>query len=551
MSLAITAPVGDKNRITKADKKGEKFKPVANKADDVKMVQLFLIANGYNVPIDGKVNATMIKAIRAFQKSACGFKKPDGIIDPGGKTWKAGLAKLKAKHDANMKDLANRVEVKEGGKIKHVTIKEFEKRQAAMLRKYQARADGLIGQAECWENFANDAEKTMLGGEGFMMQMTEFTVRWANNKAEPPWNAILNARSEAKFLKSLTTHSKPNWEKISAQETKAVKAHNAGAKAFKTYINARIGTAGSIAGTLEVVRDTSFTVVEVYATAQIVIQSKGKIKPYEAQILAATSVEGVKSSAGQVGEVLAGNKNVTLDSAAKKVAMDMFFAGAGAAITGKLGPAMAKKFAGDFSVQMFSKLGTNKIPKEAIDKLITKFLKSGAGQAYMENMAKETFMLLKTGIEKGKITGKDFQDAFFKAATAGLLKGGFGKAISKFNADRPNRTSLVVGKLVYSKYLKGAPDMLRKLYPDEANLTKILVKHGPDIAQNMSEKISGKVTETAVLAAVDKASGTENEKQLANLYESELRKSKALHDELDKLIKDEVGKHYKKLEKAN
>ncbi|WP_299733165.1 peptidoglycan-binding protein [uncultured Tateyamaria sp.] len=550
MSLAITAPVGDKNRITIADKKGQKFKPVANKPEDVKMVQLFLIANGYKVPIDGKVNASVIKAIRAFQKSACGFKKPDGIIDPGGKSWKAGFGKLKTKHEANLKELANRVEITENGKVKHITIKEFEKRQAEMLRKFSNRADGLIGQAESWESFAQGAEKTMQGTDGFMMQMTEFTVRWANKAAEPPWNAILNARSEAKFLKSLTTHSKPNWEKISAQETKAVKAHNAGKKAFKKYIDARIGTASAFAGSLEIVRDTSFTVVEVYVTAQIVIQSKGKIKPYEAQILAATTVEGIKSSAGQVGEVLAGN-NVTFEGAAKKVALDMFFAGAGAAITGKLGPAMAKKFAGDFSVQLFSKLGTSKIPKEAIDKMITSFLKSGAGQAYMENMAKETFMLLKTGIEKGKITGKDFQDAFFKAATAGLLKGGIGKALSKFSADRPARTSLVVGKLVYSKYLKGAPDFLRKLYPDEDNLTKVLLKHGPDIAQNLSEKVSGKITETAVLKTVDMASGTENDKQLGKLYEAELRKSKALHDELDKLIKDEVGKHYKKLEKAN
>ncbi|MEM6373489.1 MAG: peptidoglycan-binding domain-containing protein, partial [Pseudomonadota bacterium] len=278
MSLALTAPVGDKNRITIADKKGQKFKPVANKAEDVKLAQLFLIANGFSVPIDGKVTAGVIKAIRAFQKSACGFKKPDGIIDPGGKTWKAGFGKLKAKHEANLKELANRVEVKENGKIKYVTLKEFERQQAKMLRKYQIRADGLIGQAECWEDFAKEAEKTMQGADGFMMQMTEFTVRWANNKAEPPWNAILNARSEAKLFKSWTTHSKPNWEKISAQETKAVKAHNAGAKAFKAYINARIGTAGAIAGSLEVVRDTSFTVVEVYATAQIVIQSKGKIK---------------------------------------------------------------------------------------------------------------------------------------------------------------------------------------------------------------------------------------------------------------------------------
>ena len=550
MNLAITAPVGDKNRITKASKKGEKFKPVANKADDVKMVQLFLIANGYNVAIDGKVNAGMIKAIRAFQKSACGYKKPDGIIDPGGKTWKAGFGKLKTRHDANMKELANRVEVKEGGKIKLITIKEFEKRQAEMLKRYSNRADGLIGQAECWESFAKDAEKTMQGADGFMMQMTEFTVRWSNKTAEPPWNAILTARSEAKFLKSLTTHSKPNWDKISAQETKAVKAHNAGVKAFKSYIEARIGTASAYAGGLEIVRDTAFTVVEVYATAQIVIVSKGKIKPYEAQIIAATAVEGIKTSAGQVGEVAAGN-NVTFQGAASKVAMNMFFAGAGAAITGKLGPAMAKKFSGDFAVTLFSKLGTNKLPKEAIDKLITKFLKSGAGQAYMENMAKETFMLLKVQIEKGQVSGKDFQDAFFKAATAGLLKGGIGKSFEKFAAARPEATKTVVGKVVYSKYLKGTPDFLRKLYPDEEILNKTLIKHGPEMAANITEKLSGKVAETAALKAVDAASGTENDKQLTRLYEAELRKSKALHDELDKLMKSEVAKHYKKLEKVN
>jgi hypothetical protein len=382
-----------------------------------------------------------------------------------------------------------------------------------------------------------------------MDQMVEFTVRWGNKKAEPPWNAILDARSDAKLLKALTGQSKPNWEKISAQETKAVKSHNKGAKAFKDYIDARIGRASNIVGGLEIVSDTSFAVVEVYATAQIVIVSKGKIKPYEAQILAATAVEGIKSSAKQVGEVVAGN-NVTWDGAAKKVAMDMFFAGAAAALTGKLGPAMLKKFSGDFSVRLFSKLGTNKIPKEAIDKLITSFLKSGAGQSYMENMAKETFMLLKTKIEKGQVSGKDFQDAFFKAATAGLLKGGIGKAISKFNSDRPHRTSLVVGKLVYSKYLKGSSDVLRKLYPNEANLTRILAKHGDEIAQNIAGKISGKTSEMAVLKMVNTATGTESEKNLGKMYEIELRKSKDFHDEVDKLMQSEVGKYYKKLEKA-
>ena len=41
------------------------------------------------------------------------------------------------------------------------------------------------------------------------------------------------------------------------------------------------------------------------------------------------------------------------------------------------------------------------------------------------------------------------------------------------------------------------------------------------MAANITEKLSGKVAETAALKAVDAASGTENDKQLTRLYEAE------------------------------
>ena len=195
-------------------------------------------------------------------------------------------------------------------------------------------------------------------------------------------------------------------------------------------------------------------------------------------------------------------------------------------------------------------MGASHISKKAADQMITNFLKSGAAQAFIENIAKETFLLFKTRIEKGKVTGADFEQAFLKAATAGLLKGGMGKAIQGFNKASPKSTKLVVGKIVYSKYLKGSPDVLRKLYPDEANLTKILTKNGDAIAQNIGEKISGKTIETAVLNTFAKANGSESEKTLTQMFEAEMRKSKSLHKEIDALMAAEVGKRYKKLEKA-
>jgi hypothetical protein len=42
--------------------------------------------------VDGLAWAKTIAAIRRFQNVACGFKWPDGRIDPGGKTWKALVA---------------------------------------------------------------------------------------------------------------------------------------------------------------------------------------------------------------------------------------------------------------------------------------------------------------------------------------------------------------------------------------------------------------------------------------------------------------------------
>ena len=54
----------------------------------------------------------------------------------------------------------------------------------------------------------------------------------------------------------------------------------------------------------------------------------------------------------------------------------------------------------------------------------------------------------------------------------------------------------------------------------------------------------------AVLKMVNTATGTESEKNLGKMYEIELRRSKDLDDEVDKLMQSEVGKFYKKLENA-
>ncbi len=544
MTLAIKAPVGDKNRITKPDpkKKNEKFQPVKNAREDVEIVQLMLVANGHSVPVDGKASGALVKAIRAFQKSTCGFQRPDGIVDPGMATWKAGLPKLKARVAANLKELENRVRIVENGKPKIISKAEFEKRQKETLKQFQDKATQMLGQAEVWVDFCTEAEQTMQGQDAVMMQLTEFVVRWANEKAEPPWTKLLNARSEATFLKNEAERTTPDWNKILKQDKKATKAYNEGQKAFKRYIDARIKTASGMVGKLEVARETSFAVVEVYLTAQIM--ARGRMTPVQAHAAAAATTEAMKSSSGQVGEYLAGN-DVTWDGAAKKVAFDTFFAAGAGALGGKLSAGMTKKFAGDFA----TKFGGKYLKTEAVDKFATAFLKSGGGQAFLENASKEAFMLSKKAIEKGTLTRKDFEEAFMKAATAGMLSGGVGKALAAFDKAVPDVSEKALRLIIDKNVMKNLSGDLERMFEYKL-IEKILKEDGDAIVKKVIGSVSGKYTEAKVLEVMKEAKGNESGKQLSKALEDKLRKDQALRKEVKALVEAEVVARARKLEKA-
>ena len=347
-----------------------------------------LVANGFPCTIDGKCTAVTIKGIRAFQKSACGFKKPDGIIDPGGKSWKAGLSKLQARDAANRQILANLVIITEGGKEKNITRKEFDRREKEALKAVLDKANMMYGQAESQLNFCAEAERTMQGADGVMNQLTEFAVRWASDKANPPYGPIRKSSSEALTLQNLAKASKPDWNKIHKQENKTVRAYNAGTKAFQGYIDARIATASAIVGRLEVVRETSFAVVEAYATARL-IATRG-MSPAKANAIAAASTEAMKSSSGQFGEFLAGS-NVTWSSSAKKIAMDTAFAGAAGFIGGKMSAGMSKKFCGDFVVKLTPKLNLKYFPKDGIEKFTAGFLNPDYSRAFADCVMAHVF----------------------------------------------------------------------------------------------------------------------------------------------------------------
>lgn len=539
--MEIGAPVGQKDRITKPDpkKKNERFKPVANRPADVELVQLMLVANGFNIKVDGKCGTGTIAAIKSFQKSALGFNKPDGIVDPGEKTWKKGVGKLLAMNKEDEKAVQDMVVVKEGNKEKAVDRSEFEREEAALKKKVMDKANMMMGQAEVWLDFCKDAEKTLQGTDGFMMAMTEFSVRWVNKKAEPPYDELLDANSEATLLKNLASRGTVDWKKIQAQDKKATAAYNKGVKAFKEFIEARIGTAGSIVGKLETVRDISFTVIETYATAQLMLR---KMPPAQAHAMAAGGTEALKSTANQLGEYLAGSK-VTWGSAGKAVLLDTALAAAGGAVGGKMSAGFAKNAQHVMALKL-APMFKSPAGKKVVGIVCTKLLDNPAVQGIVTNAAKESFGFFRKSIEKGTVDPKDVQEYVLKSLSGGLMALAPVKNFMAFEAGAPaaaknlimTKLGPAVGKRTEAALLKKGievtPEMMKKL--------------SDEVYQKIAEDLAGKGAEIMVLAVGEKMTTKEPESGLHKLGEQELRRNAELQKEIETMIEKSLEDMAKK-----
>ena len=543
MALKLSAAVGDKTRITKPDPKKDKGKlgPVKNLPADVELVRLMFKANGYPIEVHGKCDAGLISTIRDFQKKKLGFKKPDGIVDPGGRTWSAGLAKLAAQVSADAK--VEVYEVTEGGKTKFVSKAEYEAGEKALKHEMLSKANMMYTQAEAWSDFCTDVEQTRQSADGLMMALAEFTVSMVNDQTDPPWNKILDVRSQASILKSAVDRAKPDWAKVLQKDSKATKAYMAGGKAFHKFIDERISTASKIVGSLEVVRDTAFTVVEVYITARLVV-TKG-MSPAKANAVAAASTEALKSGAGQFGEYAAGNK-VTWDSAAKKVFVDSFIAGLAGAAGGKLGAALSKGLAGKLAAKVLPKL-TGKISQKVGAAFFNRFLTSKAGEAMVTTALKEAIGLFKPAIEKGRPpNAKEIKEAVAKTLTAGILTHASFKALESFTKHLPGAAETFLSKTLSPKVMEGMRKDLVKLY-DEDTVNQLIAKHGDAMYLKVADMLGGKIADKVAIDAINGSDGSQSAKVMQKLANESMRKDADLRKKIEAILKSEAKRRVKKL----
>ncbi|WP_370571521.1 peptidoglycan-binding protein [Phaeobacter sp. SYSU ZJ3003] len=535
MAVALKAPVGEKKRISKGA-------PVKNDPEDVRLVQMMLIANGFSATVTGNCSSTLIKSIKTFQSSKCGNKRPDGIVDPGGTTWKAGLPKLRAKIAADEKHTDNVVLVKEGGKQKYVIKSEFYRNQEALKKKVIQKADRISSEAEVWIDFSNRCSEIAAGADGFVSSFTSFIVASVTGgKSEPPYGPLLDARAQATFLKALASHKQPDWEKVLKQDKIATKAHKKGQDAFSKFIETRIGAAGAINNKLETISEINFAVVQTYMTAQLVVRGRS---PGEAHAIAAAGTMAMKSSADQLGNYLAGN-TVTWNSAMKKVVTDTMFSGIAGLVGGKLtGPALSK-VTGRLSQALIPQVGKT-IPHQALGIFLNKIMSTKAAQQMVNVGAKETIGLFKPIIEKGKAPSKqDFEVAFLKTVTAGMLKVAPVKSLASFASKMPTKVQETLQNKLVPAITESALNKLRKKLGDAA-IDKLPAAFKTQIAKDIAGAVQSKAVERYALSAAHGSSGDANESQLHKLGEAGLRKDKELHKLIEDMIEAEATRQAKK-----
>ncbi len=537
MAVSIKAPVGEKKRITEGP-------AVKNNLEDVKTVQLMLFANGFKGPITGKCTPGMAKAIQAFQKSKLKYKKPDGVVDPCGTTWRAGLAKLEAKIKTDQALLDNMVLVRENGKEKYISKAEFKRGQDALKKKIVEKANRMYSDAESWVEFSIECSRTAAGADGFMMSFTSFIVSSVSSgKSEPPYGPLTDARSQASELKSLAGHNDPDWKKVLAQDKKATKAHKKGKDAFAKFIKTRIDTAGAIIGKLEVVRELNFAVVEVYITAQLI--AKGK-SPAQAHAIAAAGTESMKSSADQLGNYLAGNK-VTWDSAMKKVAVDTAFAGASGFVGGKLTGKFAAVVKGNLLKTLQPFVGKT-VSQKALDAFIGKILTSKAAQEVITTGTKETIGLFKPVIEKGRMPNKkEVQAAMIITLTAGLLKSAPIKGLQAFANKMPDKVQDALSTKIVPAITNSTLNQMRKKLGDAA-VDKLPDAFKTKMFEEIAHAVKGKSAEIYALKAAEGSTGDTKESQLYKLGDEGLRKDAALRKSIEDMVKSKVEKKLKSME---
>ncbi|TLP68953.1 hypothetical protein FEE96_01305 [Parasedimentitalea maritima] len=512
---SLTAPVG----LSPRESQG---KPVKNKAADVMLVRAMLSANGIGPMGESKkMDSGLLKSLKTFQKKI-GFKNPDQVVDPGGKTEKA----LKPKFEAQKREAAKvvMVEVKYRGKILQLTEKDHEKMVKEVFAKLDGYMTSLIKNHKSCIDTHQDYLDTAMLKDGVMNAVAQAIIITAGSVNMPDMKIISRSiKATGGLERAIASKDLTKLDKALPEAEAAINAFNA---EIQRFLKDFTGSAQTTATVLTITSATCFAVVGALA-APVLVTGAG-MSATAAAVTSGASVGVLQSASQELGKHASGMK-VTVWGSVQSIVIDGTIGG----LTAGIGNKIPLKFCDKMGKAMASKLGSKVafMSSAQLEKFIANYL-AGSGQEVIKGAIGESIKLVGIWMKKGKIPSeKDFDAAvesvLYSALLGGMVKnlGGFQKKWAYKNKDMLTGTIL--------------PDRFSKLAKSNTIPKTLQAKLWADVMN----KVSNEGLKAGHHEIYARATGKESEKQLTDMAAKAMLKDKSLQKIIDREMLKAMKKH--------
>ena len=533
MENKLSAPVGDpKSKSPKA----------ANRPKDIATIELWVMSQGASYKMTGKMNPQLLKWIKVYQGSKGKLKECNGVIEPGDKTWNAGATKYFRYRDtiANFEGY----EVKEKGKTKVISVDEYVRLQIDTRTKIINNAKAVQSEADVICKLIQEMLERAAGSEGYVNALVNLGMQGFGLSPPPKKKNALDASAAAGAVISATDRSNVDWNKVKTLITKADKLHKKAVKEWKDYNDKYIKRAEWGAFGATVVSEGSFAVLEVLATGYLVT-TRG-MDPKKAQVLAATGVEGLKVSAGEIGEYAANDKFDPAKSA-QKVATSMLITGAANAIGGKMSGKSLEKVLDNVAIRMASEFNTR--AQKVVLPIFYKMLSGPKGANAIKSAIAEIGNLAKDAADGKKIDEKRIVEALGNSIFGTLIGSAEFKSLKKFDGIWQTRSAKVAteefGPILSKK-------LTLKMVSKNPKAKDFIMKEGTEIVGDTTRKMAELIYKTGYKKMESALTGKETSpEQIKKRITKSMASDAQFMAKLEKAAMEAAEKKFEKMEKAN
>jgi len=518
MAEKLKAPVGLSPRSSQGD-------TVRNNPDDVTLLRLMLRANGYNVPEGSMMDAGLLKAIAAVQKKA-GFKTPDQVVDPGGKTFAALSSKFEAAKKALEAEEAKivMVKVRYQGKDLLLTPEDFEAMKAQVFKKLENYIKSIIrshkNNLDTFEHYLDIAQIK----QGYMQAITHALIM-SVGRVKYPASSISGASIKAvgALERAVSSRDLVLLDKALPEAEHAV---NAFTNEVQRFLSDFAGSAYATGTVLKVTSAVCFTVVAALGGGILV---KGGMTVAKAAASTGAAVGVLNSATSELGKVASG-QDVSLFDSIWKVTVSGVIGALTGGVGSKIPLGFVEKMAGRVAPMLASKIPG--LTAKQMTPVITNFLTS-SGQETIKTAVGEGIGLIGKIATTGKApTEKDFDDAVQKVLLS-LLTAGLVRNLATFQKKWAyDSRATLEGKIF--------PDVLSKLMKGKGNTLPPVIR--AKLWADVWNKVSDQVIQGGLEAALNSNSGDYDAAKLTNEATKAIEKDAKIR----KLIEVEMEKAMKK-----